>query len=234
MKLNQLQTILAKLTIPEEFSKSIMEEAKALTVDTTETLDTVLDESRGHESKDDLHIKRSPELDFKDGPSFEYETSQMTHVNALGDYDELGELGEGAMGAVHLVWDRKLKRRLAMKIMHSKLLDHLSPTARFVEEAQVSAQLQHPNIVPVHDFGTLPDGRMYFTMKQIKGRSLDTVIETVHASVKDGRFYPAEDGWTLRRLINVFHKVCQAVGYAHLKGFAPRSEARKHHGGRIW
>ena len=77
----------------------------------------------------------------------------------IGEYDDLGELGEGGMGSVRLVRDRKLNRRLAMKIIHPKLLSHRSAAARFVEEAQVCAQLQHPNIVPVHDLGTLPDGR---------------------------------------------------------------------------
>ena len=91
-----------------------------------------------------------------------------------------------------------------------------------MEEAQICAQLQHPNIVPIHDFGRLPDGRLYFTMKEIKGRSLDTVIDALHDAVRDGRFYPTEDGWTFRRLIDAFHKVCQAVGYAHSKGVLHR------------
>ena len=94
--------------------------------------------------------------------------------------------------------------------------------ARFVEEAQICAQLQHPNIVPVHDFGSLPDGRLFFTMKEIKGRSFDTVIKAVHQSVKDGQFYPTPEGWTFRRLIDVFHQVCQAVGYAHSRGIIHR------------
>ena len=56
-----------------------------------------------------------------------------------------------------------------MKIIHSDFVEK-NALSRFIEEAQVGAQLQHPNIVPVHDLGELPDGRFYFTMKQIQGR----------------------------------------------------------------
>ena len=129
---------------------------------------------------------------------------------------------EGSMGSVRLVLDRKLNRRLAMKIIHPSLLLNEAAAARFAEEAQVCAQLQHPNIVPVHDLGVLPDGRFYFTMKEIKGRSLDSVIRAVHGSVKQGQLQPTKEGWTLRRLIDVFRQVCQAVGYAHSKGVLHR------------
>ena len=139
----------------------------------------------------------------------------------IGDYDDLGELGQGGMGSVRLVRDRKMNRRLATKIIHPNLPNHRTVVLS-LEEAQICAQLQHPNIVPVHDLGTLPDGRLYFTMKEIRGRSLANVIQRVHASVKDGRFYPTSDGWTFRRLIDVFHQVCQAVGYAHSKGVLHR------------
>ncbi|MEC8278000.1 MAG: bifunctional serine/threonine-protein kinase/formylglycine-generating enzyme family protein, partial [Myxococcota bacterium] len=68
----------------------------------------------------------------------------------------------------------------------------------------------------------LPDGRLYFTMKEIKGRSLDTIIWSVHNAVTEGRFHTTADGWSFRRLIDVFHQVCQAVGYAHSKGVLHR------------
>ena len=67
---------------------------------------------------------------------------------------------KGGMGEVRLVRDQKLNRRLAMKILHPHLLSRQITTSRFIEEAQVCAQLEHPNIVPIHDFGTLPDGRL--------------------------------------------------------------------------
>ncbi|MEC7984379.1 MAG: hypothetical protein VX278_04395, partial [Myxococcota bacterium] len=84
-------------------------------------------------------------------------------------YTDMGLLGRGGMGEVRKVHDRVLKRNLAMKILHKDILSSYHAVERFVEEAQVSAQLQHPNILPIHDLGTLLDGRHYFTMKQVKG-----------------------------------------------------------------
>src|SRR5215207_5491796 len=74
-----------------------------------------------------------------------------------------GEVGRGAMGQVLLGFDTKLRRGEIPR----QLL------ARFVEEAQVNAQLEHPNIVPVHDLGLDPSGRAYFSMKLVRGRSLE-------------------------------------------------------------
>ena len=222
MELNQLQTILENHSINPQLTQSIMAEAKSVTMNTTGFLGTILDAPIELNPTGYKSVIGNSTMGF---PVPNQETEVVREVDKtgrIGDYEDLGELGEGGMGSVRLVRDRKLNRRLAMKIIHPKLLSHRSASARFVEEAQVCAQLQHPNIVPVHDLGTLPDGRLYFTMKEIKGRSLDTVIKSVHDAVKDGRFHPAEDGWTFRRLIDVFHKVCQAVGYAHSKGVLHR------------
>ena len=126
------------------------------------------------------------------------------------------------MGEVRLVHDRKLNRQLAMKVLHQKMLIPEPECSRFVEEAQICAQLQHPNIVPVYDLGSLPDGRLFFTMKAVKGRRLSDIIKAVHKAKVKGHFESTEDGWTFRRLIDVFHQVCQAVSYAHSKGVLHR------------
>ena len=70
------------------------------------------------------------------------------------------ELGRGGMGAVYQVEDSLLERRLAMKVLHDSLMSSTDIAERFIAEAPLTAQLQHPGIVPVHDMGTLPDGRM--------------------------------------------------------------------------
>ena len=64
-----------------------------------------------------------------------------------------------------------------MKIIHPSLLISRNALSRFIEEAQIGAQLQHPNIVPIHELGTLPDGRHYFTMKEIKGQEFSEFIK---------------------------------------------------------
>lgn len=220
MEPNQLKIILTEHKIEQHLIQSIVDKATALTINVPDAFESILETPvEFNDRNQEQTIIVPPEFDDEDSHDTQI---PLTTPDRLGAYDDLGVLGSGGMGSVRLVRDRKLNRRLAMKIIHPKLLAHKSAPARFMEEAQVCAQLQHPNIVPVHDFGTLPDGRLYFTMKEIKGRSLGSIIDSVHEAVKDGRFYPTEDGWTFRGLINAFHQVCQAISYAHSKGVLHR------------
>ena len=139
-----------------------------------------------------------------------------------GKYEDLGVLGEGGMGEVRRVRDVELNRTLAMKIIHPHLMSHSGALSRFVDEGQVGAQLQHPNIVPVHEIGTLENGRLYITMQEIKGRELGSLIDEVH-NASDAQHWGTSDlGWSLRKLIDIFHKVCMALKYAHSKGVVHR------------
>lgn len=117
--------------------------------------------------------------------------------------------------------DRCLGRTVALKIMHAALLDRPALAARFLEEAQATAQLQHPGIVPIYDLGELPDGRLWFTLKEVTGRTFGAVIEAVHA-VSRRRWQATADGWSLRRLVSALHQVCDAVAYAHGRGVVHR------------
>ncbi len=90
------------------------------------------------------------------------------------------------MGEVWRVRDRELNRTLAMKVVKPALLRQPASLARFVEEAQATAQLQHPGIVSVYDVGRLEDGRRYFTMKEIRGRTFGKVIAEVHEAGRRG------------------------------------------------
>ena len=145
-------------------------------------------------------------------------------------YELRGEVARGGMGAVMQAWDRDLRRNLAMKVVLGRqglgaagASPDLSPRdlSRFLEEAQVTAQLEHPNIVPVHELGVDDVGRAYFTMPLVRGRELKTIIAEVHAQA-DGAERPAEDRWTLRRALGVVLRVCEAVAYAHSKGVLHR------------
>ena len=130
-------------------------------------------------------------------------------------YQDIGLLGIGGMGEVRLVQDRQLGRAIAMKIIKRELSSSATTQARFIAEAQATAQLQHPGIVPVHELGTLPDGRHYFTMTRVRGRTLAEVISGVQAVSTEGSWEITPAGWTFRRLIDVFHRVCESVAYAH-------------------
>ena len=140
----------------------------------------------------------------------------------LGQYQDLGLLGQGGMGEVRRVHDPILNRSLAMKIIHPKALQNADLVTRFIEEVQVGSQLQHPNIIPVHELGALDDGRLYFTMQEIKGREFSDAIKSVHDATRDGEWGVSDDGWNLTRLIEVFKQVCLAMSFAHTRGVVHR------------
>jgi serine/threonine protein kinase len=135
-------------------------------------------------------------------------------------YEDLGLLGQGGMGEVRRVRDRELNRVVARKQVRA---DAASPAAlaRFVEELQTTAQLQHPGIVPVYDAGRTADGGVYFTMKEVRGRELGAVIRAVHGASGEGWGVTA-DGWSLRRVVGAVAQAAQAVGYAHERGVVHR------------
>ncbi len=128
------------------------------------------------------------------------------------------EIDRGGMSYVARGVDRTLKRDLALKV--SPLPRKQMPRAqlaRFLEEAQITAQLEHPNVVPVHELGLDPQGRAYFSMKLVHGQSLETVLEKLH----DGDPETVSE-FGLRRLLDVFLQVCQAIEYAHARGVIHR------------
>jgi len=134
-------------------------------------------------------------------------------------YDRLDLLGKGGMGEVWRVRDRELNRGVAMKVLRPDILRSSRGLARFREEAQVASQLQHPGIIPIHDIGRLPDGRVWFTMKEVKGRTLEELLQDHHRSLRQGW---GEGTLTLRRLLDAFHRVCETVAYAHARGVIHR------------
>ncbi|MCC6407071.1 MAG: serine/threonine protein kinase [Planctomycetes bacterium] len=141
--------------------------------------------------------------------------------NAFERYRIAGELARGGMGSILKVWDEDLRRELAMKVVLSERTDASSSTdsrergrlARFLEEAQVTGQLEHPGIVPVHELGCDDAGRAYFTMKLVKGITLAEVF----ARHRDG-----DDEWNTTRVLDVLLRACEALAYAHAKGVIHR------------
>ncbi len=142
-------------------------------------------------------------------------------IAGLDRYEDLGRLGVGGMAEVRRVRDRELGRTLALKVMHASALTSREVVARFREEAQATAQLQHPGIVPVYDLGELPDGRLWFTMKEVSGETLTRVIRAVH-DASGSAWRTAASGWSLRRLVEALVQVCEAIAYAHERGVLHR------------
>jgi serine/threonine-protein kinase len=110
------------------------------------------------------------------------------------------------VGIVYRVRDEKLDRDLALKLMHAEFHDNQSLCRRFVEEAQVMGQLQHPGVPPVFERDELPDGRLYYTMKLVQGRTWQALLQERPDSAHD-----------LPRSLVIFEQVAQTVAYAHSK-----------------
>jgi serine/threonine-protein kinase len=123
----------------------------------------------------------------------------------------LGELARGGMGAILKGRDGDLGRDLAVKVLLEQHRDNPDLIRRFVEEAQIAGQLQHPGVVPVYELGTLADHRPYFAMKLVKGRTLAALLEE--------RPGPAEDR---PQLLGIFEQVCLTMAYAHVRGVIHR------------
>jgi len=120
-------------------------------------------------------------------------------------YELVDRLGRGGTGSLFRVRDRELDREVALKVMTLPGGDVLCERLR--AEARVLARLEHPGIVPVHDVGTLPDGRVFYVMKLVRGARLDE-----HA-----RAHPDS-----RELLRVFERLCEAVAFAHERGLLHR------------
>ncbi|MGH7438364.1 MAG: protein kinase domain-containing protein, partial [Polyangiaceae bacterium] len=126
-------------------------------------------------------------------------------------------LGQGGMGEVHLCGDGWIGREVAMKVAREGIAAQPHLRARFVREALVQGQLEHPGIVPVYDLGSRADGATYFTMKRIHGLTLAAVIEGLRRG--DATTVKA---YSRRRLLTAMGSVCQAVSFAHSRGVVHR------------
>jgi len=121
-------------------------------------------------------------------------------------YTFVKELGRGGMGTVYLAEDRELNRLVAIKVLNTPDVTE-DLRNRMVREAQIIARLEHPGIVPVHDVGTLPDGRIFYAMKFVRGNRLDE--------------YAAQNV-SIRDRLRKFEAVCDAVAFAHAHGVIHR------------
>jgi len=136
---------------------------------------------------------------------------------SLGRFQLTGELGRGGMGRVLEARDPELRRSVAVKVVIDPSKVTEAQLARFAAEAQITSQLEHPNIVPVYDMGVTARGDLYFVMKKVEGRSLRQVL----AALRDGDEATAAE-WSRNKLLQAFIQVCNAVAYAHDRGVLHR------------
>jgi serine/threonine-protein kinase len=160
-----------------------------------------------------------PDLAGEDGTPMvmldtpEGESTQPVLQLGSHKYRILGELGRGGMGQVYLAFDQDLGRSVALKMMR---VQSAEGSRRFIEEARVMAQLDHPNIVPVYDVGIAEGGRIFYTMRVVKGRTLAAVLEECRNAEHGLREF------SLARLAQLFLQMGQGVAYAHAKGVVHR------------
>lgn len=126
-------------------------------------------------------------------------------------YQFIQELGVGAMGEVHIVREQFLRRKVALKFIRTDRANDRSQ-ARFVREALITAQLDHPNIVPIYNYEAALDGNPAYTMKWIKGRTLEEIIDECKQEIDLGRPTGAP---TLNERLDLFLKLCEAMYYSH-------------------
>ncbi len=120
-------------------------------------------------------------------------------------YEIVDKIDQGGMGTVYRVLDRHLNREVALKVLRSP--GNPEARRRILDEARIIARLEHPGMIPVHDWGELPDGRVYYVMKLVQGLRLDD---------------PAVRRKSTGELLRIFQSICQAVSFAHSQGVIHR------------
>ena len=121
-------------------------------------------------------------------------------------YELVGEVARGGMGVVYRARDRELERDVALKVIGVDAVD-ADTAARLRREARILARLEHPGIVPVHDVGELPDGRVFYAMKLVSGKRLDELVR---------------EGLPLRERLRLLLRICEPVAFAHAHGVIHR------------
>jgi serine/threonine protein kinase len=132
-------------------------------------------------------------------------------------YKVITTINRGGMGVILQTRDLRIRRTVAMKVMKTSNQFSRENVLRFIDEAQLTGQLEHPNIIPVYELGLDDQGEIFYTMKFVKGTTLDEVLR----GIRHGR-QKIIDKYPLGTLLTIFQKVCDAVAYAHAKGVVHR------------
>lgn len=149
-------------------------------------------------------------------PPVNLETGSLDRFD-FDRYEERRTLGRGSMGEVRLCKDTRIGREVAMKVILPEHSADAQIRARFLREARIQGQLEHPSIVPVHDLGVDGAGRMYFTMKCLRGMTLAQIIARLRAGDPE-----ACQQFSRRKLLTSFSSVCLTIDFAHSRGVLHR------------
>ncbi|WP_406695264.1 protein kinase [Singulisphaera sp. Ch08] len=142
-------------------------------------------------------------------------------LQARGRYILIRAHAKGGLGEVFVARDEELGREVALKSIQERLADDPSNRARFIREAEITGNLEHPGIVPIYGLGQSADGRPYYAMRFIEGETLAAAIDRFHSSVEPIHA-AGERSVALLGLLRRFNDVCNAIDYAHSRGILHR------------
>jgi tetratricopeptide (TPR) repeat protein/predicted Ser/Thr protein kinase len=142
------------------------------------------------------------------GPSEVSKTVGISAADSLPGYEIVRELHRGGQGVVYQAIQKGTKRKVAVKVIREGPFADSRDRARFEREIQILGQLEHPNIVDIHESGTSASGHFYYVMDYVRGQPLDVYI--------------AERDLSLKQMLELFAKICEAVAVAHLHGVIHR------------
>jgi serine/threonine protein kinase len=163
----------------------------------------------------DRRRSRAPTLPEGEGS----DTSGMPGDVPGRGYQFIGKIGEGAMGEILIAKDRDLHRTIAYKVMSASIADNPSLSGKFYGEAQIMAQLDHPNICPVYALDRSRNTSLSITMKLIRGKTFEKFLEEVKASYKAKKI---PEQHSLNTRLDMFLRVLDAMYYAHSRGVIHR------------
>ena len=126
-------------------------------------------------------------------------------------------LGKGGMGEVRTHVDTRIGREVAIKVLSPRKSPRGRSAKRFVQEAMLQGQLEHPTVVPIYDVGTTVDGRPYFSMKRVRGQTLSEVLRGRRSGDPS-----MVEAFSVRRLLEDFSRLCLAVDFVHQRGVIHR------------
>jgi serine/threonine-protein kinase len=137
-------------------------------------------------------------------------------------YRPLREYARMGLGDVFVALDEELQREVSLRQMRERFADHPEARAQFLREAEITGQLEHPGVVPVHGLGCYPDGRPFYATRLVRGETMHHAIDRFHQADEQAHRNPGERRLALRELLGRFVAVCCTVAYAHSRGVIHR------------
>jgi serine/threonine protein kinase/predicted Zn-dependent protease len=207
-------TFVSNVIYPGDPDRTVVTDADAASPDKTRTVGVSQGDSQGPTRNLTGPMSSAPSFPPKGRVAF----GPVSHVADSDRYDLQDNFAKGGLGKIWRAKDSRLQRDVAFKELLPHALENRAYSERFLEEAQITGQLEHPGIVPIYDLGWQENGTPYYSMKLVRGTTYLAAIQEFHK-------LPADDpGRNLAfvRLLRQFIDICNAVGFAHARGVIHR------------